>query len=124
MRAPVNVTTTFLGAHAVPPEWQGDADGYVDFLCDEVLPAAVEQGLVDQVDAFCEEIAFSPAQVERLFDAAALFKLPVKLHAEQLTDQGGAALAARFGALSADHLEYLSAEIGRASVRERVCQYW
>jgi len=107
-RAPVAVTTTFLGAHAVPPEWKGDPDGYVDFLCDEVLPAAVEQGLVDQVDAFCETIAFSPAQVERVFEAAALFKLPVKLHAEQLTDQGGAALAARFGALSADHLEYLS----------------
>lgn len=106
--APVAVTTTFLGAHAVPPEWKGDPDGYVDFLCDEVLPAAVEQGLVDQVDAFCETIAFSPAQVERVFEAAALFKLPVKLHAEQLTDQGGAALAARFGALSADHLEYLS----------------
>ena len=106
-RLPVAVTTTFLGAHAVPPEYRGDGDGYVDFLCDEVLPAAVEQGLVDQVDAFCESIAFSPAQVARIFDAAALFQLPVKLHAEQLSDLGGAALAARVGALSADHLEYL-----------------
>jgi len=106
-RLPVAVTTTFLGAHAVPPEWKNDADGYLDFVCDEVLPAAVEQGLVDQVDAFCESIAFSPAQVARLFEAAALFKLPVKLHAEQLSDLGGAAMAARAGALSADHLEYL-----------------
>ncbi|MEQ9333771.1 imidazolonepropionase [Thalassobaculum sp.] len=106
-RLPVAVTTTFLGAHAVPPEWKNDADGYVDFVCDEVLPGAVEQGLVDQVDAFCEGIAFSPAQVARVFEAAALFKLPVKLHAEQLSDLGGAALAAAAGALSADHLEYL-----------------
>lgn len=106
-RLPVAVTTTFLGAHAVPPEWKGNADGYVDFLCDEVLPAAVELGLVDQVDAFCEGIAFSPAQVARVFEAAALLRLPVKLHAEQLSDLGGAAMAAAAGALSADHLEYL-----------------
>lgn len=106
--APVDVITTFLGAHAVPPEFAGDADGYIDFMCDEVLPAAVEQDLVDQVDAFCETIAFSPAQVERVFEAAKLFNLPVKLHAEQLSDYGGAELAARYGALSADHLEYLS----------------
>lgn len=106
--APVEVITTFLGAHAVAPEFEGDPDGYIDFMCDEVLPAAVEQGLVDQVDAFCETIAFSPAQVERVFEAARLFRLPVKLHAEQLTDGGGAELAARYGALSADHLEYLS----------------
>lgn len=106
--APVDVITTFLGAHAVAPEYEGDPDGYIDFMCDEVLPAAVEQGLVDHVDAFCETIAFSPAQVERVFEAAALFRLPVKLHAEQLSDGGGAELAARHGALSADHLEYLS----------------
>ncbi len=106
--APVRVITTFLGAHALPQEFDGDSDGYIDFVCDEVLPAAVEQGLVDQVDAFCETIAFSPEQVERVFDAARLFSLPVKLHAEQLSDRGGAELAARFGALSADHLEYLS----------------
>lgn len=106
-RLPVAVTTTFLGAHALPPEWKDNADGYIDFLCDEVLPAAVEQGLVDHVDAFCESIAFSPAQVARMFEAAALFKLPVKLHAEQLSDLGGTAMAAEVGALSADHLEYL-----------------
>lgn len=109
-RLPIDVVTTFLGAHAVPPEWAGDADGYMDFVCDEVLPAAVEQGLVDQVDAFCETIAFSPAQVGRLFDAAALFQLPVKVHAEQLSDLGGAVMASEFGALSADHLEYLGAD--------------
>lgn len=112
--APVDVITTFLGAHAVAPEFAGDPDGYIDFMCDEVLPAAVEQGLVDQVDAFCETIAFSPAQVERVFEAAKLFGLPVKLHAEQLSDFGGAELAARFGALSADHLEYLSPDGVRA----------
>ncbi|MEQ8398327.1 imidazolonepropionase [Thalassobaculum sp.] len=109
-RLPIEVTTTFLGAHALPPEWARDADGYIDFVCDEVLPAAVEQGLVDQVDAFCETIAFSPAQVGRLFDAAALFQLPVKIHAEQLSDLGGAVMASEFGALSADHLEYLGAD--------------
>lgn len=112
--APVDVITTFLGAHAVAPEFAGDPDGYIDFMCDEVLPAAVEQGLVDQVDAFCETIAFSPAQVERVFEAAKLFGLPVKLHAEQLSDFGGAELAARYGALSADHLEYLSPDGVRA----------
>lgn len=112
--APVDVITTFLGAHAVAPEFAGDPDGYIDFMCDEVLPAAVEQGLVDQVDAFCETIAFSPAHVERVFEAAKLFGLPVKLHAEQLSDCGGAELAARYGALSADHLEYLSPDGVRA----------
>jgi len=115
--APVDVVTTFLGAHALPPEFEGDSDGYIDFVCDEVLPAAVEQGLVDQVDAFCESIAFSPAQVERVFEAARLFNLPVKLHAEQLSDRGGAELAARFGALSADHLEYLSANAVQSMAR-------
>jgi len=109
-KVPATVVTTFLGAHAVPPEWDGDSDGYMDFVCDEVLPAAVEAGLVDQVDAFCESIAFSPAQVARLFDAAKLFQLPVKLHAEQLSDLGGARMAAQAGALSADHLEYLGAD--------------
>ena len=106
--APVDVVTTFLGAHAVPPEFAGRADAYVDFLCAESLPAAVEAGLADAVDAFCERIAFSAAQTERLFGAAAALGLPVKVHAEQLSDQGGAALAARFGALSADHLEHVS----------------
>ncbi len=106
--APVDVVTTFLGAHLVPPEFTGRADAYVDFLCAESLPAAAEAGLVDAVDAFCERIAFSPAQTERIFEAAAALGLPVKLHAEQLSDQGGAALAAQYGALSADHLEHVS----------------
>jgi len=114
---PVDVVTTFLGAHALPPEWDGDADGYIEFVCDEVLPAAVERDLVDQVDAFCEGIAFSPAQVARVFEAARRFDLPVKLHAEQLSDLGGAAMAARFGALSCDHLEYLGAD-GVAAMAE------
>ena len=106
--APVDVVTTFLGAHVVPPEYRGRTDAYVDFLCAESLPAVAEQGLADAVDAFCERIAFSVAQTERVFEAAAAFGLPVKLHAEQLSDQGGAALAARFRALSADHLEHVS----------------
>ena len=106
--APVDVVTTFLGAHVVPPEFGGRTDAYVDFLCAESLPAAAEAGLADAVDAFCERIAFSAAQTERIFEAAAAFGLPVKLHAEQLSDQGGAALAARFRALSADHLEHVS----------------
>jgi imidazolonepropionase len=105
---PVTVRTSFLGAHAVPEEWAGRADAYLDHLAAEVLPAALAQGLVDAVDAFCEPIAFSPAQVERLFQAAGRLGLPVKLHAEQLSDQGGAALVARHRGLSADHLEHLS----------------
>ena len=106
--APVEVVTTFLGAHLVPPEFAGRTDAYVDFLCGESLPAAVEAGLADAVDAFCERIAFSPTQTERIFETATALGLPVKLHAEQLSDQGGAALAARFRALSADHLEHVS----------------
>ena len=105
----VRVRTTFLGAHAVPPEFDGDADGYVTHIVEEMLPALVRMGLVDAVDAFCEHIGFSAAQAERVFDAARAQGLPVKLHAEQLSDQGGAALVARYGGLSADHLEYLSA---------------
>lgn len=107
---PVDVRTSFLGAHAVPPEYAGRADAYVDLLCDEILPAAVAEGLVDAVDGFCETIAFTPAQIDRLFGRARSLGLPVKLHAEQLSDQGGAALVARHGGLSADHLEYLSEE--------------
>jgi imidazolonepropionase len=104
---PVTVRTTFLGAHALPPEFAGDPDGYVDNVCGTMLPALAAEGLVDAVDAFCEAIAFSPAQVERVFAAAAAAGLPVKIHAEQLSNQGGARLAARFRALSADHLEHL-----------------
>ena len=103
----VAVRTTFLGAHAVPPEFKGNPDGYVDLLCDDILPAIVQHDLADAVDVFCEGIGFTPAQTERIFMAAASLGLPVKLHAEQLSNQNGAALAARHGALSADHLEYL-----------------
>ena len=120
---PVTVATTFLGAHALPPEYDGRADAYIDLVCDEMIPAVAAAGAADAVDAFCETIGFSPQQVERVFRAAAAHGLPVKLHAEQLSDQGGAALAARHGALSADHLEYLSdkdakvlAERGTAAV--------
>jgi imidazolonepropionase len=104
---PVTVTTTFLGAHAVPPEYAGRGDDYIDLVCD-MLPALMQEGLVDAVDAFCERIGFSPVQTGRVFAAAAALGLPVKLHAEQLSDQGGAALVAQFSGLSADHLEYLS----------------
>ncbi|NMZ64361.1 imidazolonepropionase [Pseudomonas oryzihabitans] len=104
---PVRVITTLLGAHAVPPEFQGDADGYVDLVCREMIPAAVAEGLADAVDVFCEGIAFSPAQCERVFLAAREHGLPIKAHAEQLSNLGGSALAARLGALSADHVEYL-----------------
>jgi imidazolonepropionase len=106
---PVEVRTTFLGAHAVPEEFQGDVDGYVERVCRAMLPQVAAEGLADAVDAFCETIAFSPAQTRRVFEAARAFGLPVKLHAEQLSNQGGAALAAAFGALSADHLEWLDA---------------
>ena len=105
----VEVRTTFLGAHALPPEYAGDADGYIALVCDEMLPAVAGEGLADAVDAFCETIGFTPAQTERVFEAAARLGLPVKLHADQLSDLGGAALAARHRALSADHLEYTSA---------------
>ena len=107
---PVTVRTTFLGAHALPPEYAGRADDYIDMLCSEMLPALAAQGLVDAVDAFCERIGFSHDQTARVFDVARRLGLPVKLHAEQLSDQGGAALVARYGGLSADHLEWLSDE--------------
>ena len=106
---PVTISTTFLGAHALPPEFGGDADGYIDAVCAVMIPAVAEAGLADAVDAFCEGIGFSPAQIERVFAAAAAHGLPVKLHAEQLSNLHGAALAARHGALSADHLEHLDA---------------
>jgi len=104
---PLQVRCTFLGAHTVPPEYAGRADDYIDAVC-SWLPALQVRGLVDAVDAFCEHLAFSPAQVRRVFQAARAAGLPVKLHAEQLSDQGGAALASEFDALSADHLEHLS----------------
>jgi imidazolonepropionase len=104
---PVEVRTTFLGAHALPPEFDGRPDDYIAAVC-AWLPELHAQGLVDAVDAFCENIGFSPAQTRRVFEAAKALGLPVKLHAEQLSDQGGAALAASYGALSCDHLEHLS----------------
>ena len=103
---PVRVRTSFLGAHAVPPEYAGRADAYLDEVCLPALEAAHAQGLADAVDGFCEGIAFTPAQIGRVFDRAGALGLPVKLHADQLSDLGGADLAARHGALSADHLEY------------------
>ena len=105
---PVRVATTFLGAHALPAEFAGRADDYVTEVCTRMLPILAAQGLVDAVDAFCERIGFTNAQTARVFDAARALGLPVKLHAEQLSDQGGAELVARYGGLSADHLEYLS----------------
>ena len=111
----VGVRTTSLAAHALPPEFEGRADDYIAAVCDW-LPKWHAEGLVDAVDAFCERIAFSTAQVERVFATAQSLGLPVKLHAEQLSDSGGAELAARFKALSCDHLEYLS-EAGIAAMR-------
>jgi imidazolonepropionase len=102
----VSITTTFLGAHALPPEFQGRADDYVTEICDVMLPALLAEGLVDAVDAFCEQIGFSIEQVTRVFEAATAQGVRVKLHAEQLSGMGGAPLAAAFGALSADHLEH------------------
>lgn len=105
---PVTIRTTLLAAHTVPPEYQGKADDYIDLLCNELLPEVAAGRLADAVDAYCESIAFSTEQVARLFERSAELGLPVKLHADQLSDSGGAALAARFAALSADHLEYTS----------------
>ncbi|WP_309605636.1 imidazolonepropionase [Phenylobacterium sp.] len=108
-RRPISIRTTFLGAHALPPEFAGDADGYIDLVCREMIPAVAASGLADAVDAFCEGIGFTPAQTRRVFDAARAHGLPVKLHADQLSNLQGAALAAEFRALSADHLEHLDA---------------
>ena len=102
----VTVRTSFLGAHALPPEAKGDKDAYIDLVANEMLPAIAALGLADAVDGFCEGIAFSPEQISRVFDKAKALGLPVKLHADQLSNLHGAALAARYGALSADHLEY------------------
>ncbi|MCF6099028.1 imidazolonepropionase [Mesorhizobium muleiense] len=112
---PVTVTTTFLGAHALPPEAKGDKDAFIDLVANEILPAVTADGLADAVDGFCEGIAFSPEQISRVFDAAKAAGLPVKLHADQLSNLHGAELAARYGALSADHLEYTD-EAGAAAM--------
>ncbi len=109
-RLPVSVRTSFLGAHAVPPEFKGRQADYVELICREMLPAVARSGLADAVDGFCEGIGFTPDETARMFEAATALGLRVKLHAEQLSDLGGAALAARFGALSADHLECLGAD--------------
>lgn len=106
-RRPVTIRTSFLGAHAVPAEYKGRPDAYLDDVCLPTLQAAFNEGLVDAVDGFCEGIAFSTEQIARVFDKARELGLPVKLHAEQLSNLGGASLAASYGALSADHLEYL-----------------
>ena len=108
-RAGVRLQQTFLGAHALPPEFRQQSDAYIDLVCTRMLPAAVAAGCVDAVDAFCENIAFTPHQVERVFAAAHQVGLPIKLHAEQLSNSGGAVMAAARGALSVDHLEYLPA---------------
>jgi imidazolonepropionase len=104
----VDVRTTLLAAHAVPPEFSGRADAWIDAVCADIVPAAASAGLADAVDAFCDTIGFTREQTRRVFDTARAHGLPVKLHAEQLSDQDGAALAAEYGALSADHLEWLS----------------
>ncbi|WP_411853216.1 imidazolonepropionase, partial [Yersinia enterocolitica] len=111
---PVTVKTTCLAAHALPPEFAGRADDYIDFVCDTIIPQVAKEKLADAVDAFCEHLAFSPAQVERVFLAAQQAGLPVKLHAEQLSSLNGSTLAAKFNAMSADHLEYATESDVRA----------
>ncbi len=114
---PIDVRTTLLAAHAVPPEFTGRPDAYIAEIVQHILPEAARLGLADAVDAFCENIAFTPEQTLRVFRAARAHGLPVKLHAEQLSNQGGAALAADFGALSADHLEHINEDGVRAMAR-------
>ena len=104
----VDVSTSFLGAHAVPEEYKGQSDDYIDYLCADILPAVAAENLADAVDAFCENIAFSVQQVKQLFTHASRYGLPLKLHAEQLSDSKGAVMAAEMGALSVDHIEYLA----------------
>ncbi len=105
---PVTVRTTFLGAHALPPEANGDADAYIDLVTNQMLPALASEDLIDAVDIFVEHIAFTTGHARAVFDAARAHNLPIKIHADQLSDTGGAGLAAEYGALSADHLEYTS----------------
>lgn len=114
---PVRVLTTLLGAHALPGEYAGRADAYIELVCEEMIPAAAAENFADAVDVFCEDIAFSPAQCERVFAAAERYKLPVKAHAEQLSNQGASTLVARHGGLSADHIEYLD-EAGVAAMAQ------
>ncbi|MFI8034046.1 imidazolonepropionase [Acinetobacter sp. ABJ_C3_5] len=107
---PMTVRSTCLAAHALPPEYQDQSDAYIEHICNDMLPKLHQEGLVDAVDAFCEYLAFSPAQVERVFKTAQSLNLPIKLHAEQLSSLGGSSLAARYQALSADHLEFMTEE--------------
>ena len=111
---PIRVVTTFLGAHAVPPEYKDDPDTYIDTICIPTLHDANSEGLVDSVDAFCENIAFDVDQVERVFQSAKKMGLPVKVHSEQLSHMGGTKLAADYRALSADHIEYANAQDAKA----------
>jgi len=111
---PVVIKTTFLGAHATPAEFKGRDDAYIDTICIPALRAAFAEGLVDAVDGFCEGIAFQPGQIERMFKVAQELGLPVKLHAEQLSHQGGTMLAAQYGALSVDHVEYTTEQDAKA----------
>ncbi len=111
---PMTVRSTCLAAHALAPEYQGRSDAYIEYICNEMLPKLAQEGLVDAVDAFCEHLAFSPAQVERVFKTAQHLNLPVKLHAEQLSSLGGSSLAARYHALSADHLEFMTEDDAKA----------
>lgn len=104
---PVNVQRTFLGAHALPVEFQGRADEYIELVCDEMLPAVAQQGLADAVDVFCESVGFTLAQTKQVFDAAKQHNLAIKVHAEQLSNLGASELAASYGALSSDHVEFL-----------------
>lgn len=113
----IHIVTSYLGAHAMPPEAGGDKDRYIDEICRSILPEIARHGLADAVDGFCEGIAFSPEQMSRVFAAAQALELPVKLHADQLSNLGGAALAAEHGALSADHLEYTDTDGAQALAR-------
>ena len=114
---PVSVQRTFLGAHALPPEFAGDKPGFIETIVNTILPTLASEGLIDAVDGFCEGIAFSPEEIARVFGAARALGLPVKLHADQLSNLHGAALAARFGALSADHLEHADEDGAAAMAR-------
>ncbi len=114
---PLAVRATCLAAHALPPEYAGRADDYIEHICEQMLPALADEGLVDAVDAFCEHLAFSPAQVERVFIKARELGLPVKLHAEQLSSLHGSSLAARYQALSADHLEFMTEDDAMAMAK-------
>ncbi|WP_150139000.1 imidazolonepropionase [Candidatus Enterovibrio escicola] len=114
---PVDVKTTFLGAHALPPEFKDNADGYIDLVCGEMLEAVAQENLADAVDAFCESVGFDLPQTKRVFEAAKKYGLPVKLHAEQMSNLGGSEMAAEFNALSVDHIEYLD-DAGVKAIKE------